>query len=307
MTMPRVIIDTDPGHDDAIALILADCLTEVVGVTTVAGNAALPHTTHNALRILELLESKAEVHQGEAIPLKGAAQLATEVHGHDGLGGVELPEPKREMSGLHAVDYLLDAVEPDIWVVPIGPLTNIARVIQRDPQWVHRIAGLSIMGGSATGGNVTPSAEFNIYFDPEAADIVFRSGANLRMCGLNLTMQVQISPQDVAEVKCDPDNNPLHEFANQNFRCVFERLQQLTGDAALAMHDPCAVLAVSHPHLFKFTPRSVQVELDGSLTRGMTIVDSRNRAEPEPTNVDVGYEVDVEKVKELLLRVLYPV
>ena len=307
MSKPRMIIDTDPGHDDAIALILADKFAEIVGVTTVAGNTSLDHTTNNALRILELIGNPAEVFAGESAPLRGKGELATDVHGSDGLGGIDLPNPSRSASSIHAVEYLLDAVEPDIWVVAVGPLTNIARVIERDPSWVDRIAGLTIMGGSATVGNVTPAAEFNLYFDPEAASVIFNSGAKVRMCGLNLTLQIQISTEDLDAIERNPAENKLHDFADQNFARVFERLYQMTGEASLALHDPCAVLAVSHPKLFTFFARNVQVELDGKLTRGMTVIDKRKRAEPLATNVDVGYGIQVDKVKPLVLDALYPI
>lgn len=305
MSKPRLIIDTDPGHDDAIALILAHHFADVSGITTVAGNTSVKNGTLNAIRICDLFDVKTPVHQGASKPIASEPSFASEVHGVDGLGGIELPEPSRSETSDRAIEYLLDAVERDVWVVAIGPLTNIAHVLTRDKDWFNRIAGLSVMGGGAHGGNVTAAAEFNIYFDPEAADIVFRAGGKTMMNGLNLTHQVQISDKDLAKVYRASPESPRTRFIDQNFSKIIERLGSLTGTSEVAMHDPCAVLAVTHPELFDFVSRVVAVELNGAHTRGMTVVDERPRVSRNGPMIDVGYTVEAPVVKNLILDVLY--
>ena len=300
-----MIIDTDPGHDDAIALILAHHFADVVGITSVAGNTTVDNATRNAIQVCDLLGVDSPVHRGAAAPLMAEPRFATEIHGADGLSGIELSEPSRHATSERATEFLLDAVDPDTWVVPIGPLTNIAQVLSRDSGWLGRIAGLSVMGGSTHGGNVTPSAEFNIYFDPEAAAQVFTSKGHILLSGLNLTHQVQISSSDLEHIKRNRPDDALTNFIDQNFSCIIERLFKLTGAPESAMHDPCAVLAVTHPELFEFIPRTMEVELNGIHTRGMTVVDERLRAVKNASHVEVGYEVDVQAAKKLILDVLY--
>ena len=305
MDKPRLIIDTDPGHDDAIALILAHHFADVLGITTVAGNTSVENGTRNAIRICDLLEIETPVHRGVATPIASEPAFASEVHGVDGLGGIQLPEPSRPETSDRAIEYLLDAVEPDVWVVAIGPLSNIAHVLKRDKRWFDRIAGLSLMGGGTRGGNVTATAEFNIYFDPEAADVVFSAGGDTLMSGLNLTHQVQISESELKRIDRESPDNPLTRFIDQNFARVIESLRGLTGSSAVAMHDPCAVFAVTHSELFEFVPRDVSVELTGSLTRGMTVVDERLRVLQKETKVRVGYEVEADVIKNLIFKALY--
>lgn len=305
MTKQRLIVDTDPGHDDAIALILAHHFAEVVGITTVAGNTSVENGTRNAIRICDLFGIDTPVHRGSSTPIASEASFASEVHGVDGLGGIELPEASRAATSDRAIEFLLDEVEPDVWVVPIGPLTNIAEVLKRDKDWFDRIAGLSVMGGGAHGGNVTAAAEFNIHFDPEAADIVFSAGRKTQMSGINLTHQVQVSDADLKAVHRASPDSPRTRFIDQNFARIIESLRSLTGTTEVAMHDPCAVLAVTHAELFEFVPREVSVELRGTHTRGMTVVDERFRVSRDGPMIDVGYNVKADVVKQLILDVLY--
>ena len=305
MTKPRLIIDTDPGHDDAIALILAHHFADVVGITTVAGNTSVDNGTRNAIRICDLFDTKTPVHRGASAPIASESTFASEVHGVDGLGGINLPEPSRSESSDRAVEFLLDTVEPDVWVVAVGPLTNIAKVLTQDKDWFKKTAGLSLMGGGAHGGNVTAAAEFNIHFDPEAADIVFRAEGTKLMSGINLTHQVQISETDLKEVERVSPDSPRTRFIDQNFARIIESLRTLTGTSEVAMHDPCAVLAVTHSDLFEFVSREVSVELTGTLTRGMTVVDERLRVSRNGPMTDVGYNVKADVVKNLILEVLY--
>ena len=300
--MTRLIIDCDPGHDDAIALILAHRHAEVVGITSVSGNAPLTRTTANALMVTALLDVDTPVVSGAAEPLVGEPIHAAVVHGESGLGGVDRIAHERTIAGDDAVGYLLDVAEPDTAVAAVGPLTNLAHAIERDPTWATRIAGISIMGGSTDVGNVTRVAEFNIFADPEAAAIVFESGAEITMCGLNLTHQFQTS--DTLAERLRDAATPKATFAAQIFDNLHERMENLIGRRASAMHDPCAVLAITHPHLLQTEPRAVAVELAGTLTRGMTVVDQRVSRRRDQANANVAYGIDAERAWDIVMESL---
>ena len=300
--MRRMIIDCDPGHDDAIALVLAHRHAEVVGITTVSGNVPLASTTANALLVTAVIGADTPVHAGAARPLVAEPHHAPHVHGESGLGGVTRIAHERTVASDDGVGFLLDAAAPDTWIVALGPLTNVALAIRRDPTWVERIAGISLMGGSADVGNVTPVAEFNIYADPEAADVVFRSGAPVTMCGLNLTHQVMTT--DAVMKRLRAASSPVAGFAAQVFDDLHARLEVLTGYREAALHDPCAVLAVTHPELISSELRAVSVELDGTHTRGMTVVDQRRSLRKEPPNVQVAYRIDAKRAMEVVLEAL---
>ena len=300
--MTRLIIDCDPGHDDAIALILAHRHAEVVGITSVSGNAPLTRTTANALMVTALLDVDTPVVSGAAKPFVGEPIHAAVVHGESGLGGVDRIVHDRAIAGDDAVGYLLDVAEADITVVAVGPLTNLAHAIERDPTWAKRIAGISIMGGSTDVGNATRVAEFNIFADPEAAAIVFTSGAEITMCGLNLTHQFQTS--DTLTERLRDAATPKATFAAQIFDNLHERMETLIGRRASAMHDPCAVLAITHPHLLETEPRAVAVELAGTLTRGMTVVDQRVSRRRDQANANVAYGIDAERAWDVVMESL---
>lgn len=297
---PSLIIDCDPGHDDALALVLADAYANVLGITSVSGNAPLDDTTRNALGIAALLGSSADVYAGEARPLVGEPRHAGGVHGTGGLGRVALPKHDRAISMLHAVDYLIEATRKhsNVWLVPLGPLTNIARAIERDSELVERIEGISLMGGSTDIGNVTAVAEFNIWADPEAAKIVMGSGAPIRMCGLNLTRQWLSDDTVAARLKEGELVKALVGAAILDD--IHDRMEALGRGRRCALHDPCAVLAVTHPTLFQFEPRHVTVETRGIYTRGMTVVDERTTPGVPEANVGVGYHIDSTSALELL-------
>jgi len=303
----RMIVDCDPGHDDALALLLADYLADVAGVTTVSGNAPLTAVTENASSLVTLFAGDVPVHAGAARPLALAEgeppRHATHVHGETGLDGVELPRAATR-AGSDAVQYLLDMSRRDaaLWLVAIGPLTNVAQAIGRDPGFARRLAGISIMGGSTRGGNVTAAAEFNIWADPEAADIVLRSGARIRLCGLNLTHQLKTSEGLLERIRQLPGARA--RLASQVLAYLHARMLTLTGEAAAALHDPCAVLAVTHPQLFRFVSRPVAVSLEDSLTRGMTVIDERYAGRDGPHQAYVAYEIDAAAAFDLVLEAL---
>lgn len=300
--MRRMIIDCDPGHDDAIAIVLAHRHAQVIGITTVSGNVPLSSTTANALLVTAVIGADTPVHAGAARPLTAELHHAPEVHGALGLGDVDRMAHDRVVVSEDGVAFLLEAATRNTWIVALGPLTNLALAIQRDPTWVERIAGISLMGGSADVGNVTPAAEFNIYADPEAADVVFRSGARITMCGLNLTHQVMTTDEVIERVRAS--SSPVARFATQVFNDLHARLKVITGYREAALHDPCAVLEVTHPGLIESAPRAVSVELVGTHTRGMTVVDQRRSLHKDSPNAQVAYSIDAERAMRLVVESL---
>ena len=300
---PRLILDCDPGVDDAMAIIAASRWADLVGITTVAGNVALEHTTANACRLRSLLGLDVEIHPGADGPLVGRQEFARHVHGETGLGNVVLPEPDRGPDSAYAVEYLVEATrsEEGIHLVPIGPLTNVALALRADPGLADRVASITLMGGSALGvGNVSAAAEFNVFADPEAADEVFRCGARVTMLGLNLTHQVRMGAAHAAE--CRTIGTPVADAMAGllEFYTVFHLAAEEVADGPV--HDPCAVLAVTHPELFTFEGRPVHVELTGTHTRGMTLVDEREPRISEAGNCRVAYGVDADEVIALIMQ-----
>ena len=298
-----MIIDCDPGVDDAMAIIAAARWADLVGITTVAGNVPLEHTTANACRLRSMLGLDVEVHAGADGPLVGEQAFARHVHGETGLGDVVLPEPDRGPDSEDAVAYLVETTrsEEGLHLVPIGPLTNVALALRADPGLAHRVASITLMGGSALGvGNVSAAAEFNVFADPEAADQVFRSGAKVRMLGLNLTHQVRMGAIHAAE--CRTIGSPVGDAMAGllEFYTVFHLAEEDAADGPV--HDPCAVLALTHPELFTLEARSVQVELAGTHTRGMTLVDERGPRASAEANCQVAYGVDADAVIALIME-----
>ncbi|MHC5795918.1 nucleoside hydrolase [Lacisediminihabitans sp. FW035] len=274
--MPRkILLDCDPGLDDALALLLAhgDPNIELVGVTTVGGNVGLPRTTRNALALREYLHfENVPVAAGAGKPLRGETREASHVHGESGLGSAVLPEPALAVDGRHAVDVIVETLRATpgaIHLVATGPLTNIALALQREPAIARWVASFTIMGGSFTRGNATPAAEFNIYADPEAARIVFDADWQVVMVGLDLTLQAQA-------------NGPVIERLGRLGALAHELILPLATfwvDAnnsdwdGQAVHDVCAVAHVARPDLFSSRPARVRVETTGQFTSGMTVVD----------------------------------
>jgi inosine-uridine nucleoside N-ribohydrolase len=272
---PRLLIDCDPGHDDAIMLICAAAYADVVAVTTVNGNVGLHHTTRNALAIAELLGWDVPIHAGAARPLLAEPVDAAEVHGDSGMDGTTLPTPTRT-AGSDAIGAILDATraEPGLWLVPTGPLTNVALALRQDPELADRLAGICLMGGGALGGNVTAAAEFNVFADPEAAAIVFGADCPVHMCGLDLTHQVCADEDLVARLQAvgGPAAGLCVEIIETEL-AAFGRYA--TSSPLPPLHDPVALLAVTHPHLFERRPAPITVELGGTHSRGATLVDRR--------------------------------
>ncbi|MFM9082415.1 MAG: nucleoside hydrolase, partial [Actinomycetota bacterium] len=299
---PRLIIDCDPGHDDALALVVAGCFADLVGVTTVAGNAPVTHTTRNARIMLDLIGSAAPLHRGAERPLVAPPRHAPEVHGESGLDGAVLPAPSRPEDSRDAVGYIIDTcrAEEGLWLVPIGPLTNIALALRAAPDLVGRIAGISLMGGG-TFGNRTPAAEFNVWADPEAAAIVFGYGGRLIMSGLDVTHQLQATPERIARVRQVEGQlaaivADLFDYFLSTYVPLHENLR------GGVVHDACAVMALTHPHLFVARDHHVVVETSGEFTAGMTLIDLRGHRRKSPPNCTVQWEVDSEAAFGVILE-----
>ena len=298
---PKIILDCDPGHDDAVAILLAHRHCHVLGITTLSGNAPLAMTTANALLMCQLAGLGTPVHAGADRPLLVAAQHAPRAHGETGLDGPLRPELRRSAVSNDAVGYIIDTVrsQDDVWLVPVGPLTNVALAFRQAPDIIERLAGISLMGGAVGPGNVTPTAEFNIWADPHAAQIVFASGVRLlRMAGLNLTHQLSVGSEVIAALRTRGGTVPKFVAGLLDF--YLAGYHERAGLSAAPMHDPCAVLAVTHPQLFAFDPRHVDVETDGLLTRGMTVADERPGTDAAP-NCEVAYAIDANPALELIV------
>jgi len=303
MSRVPVLVDCDPGHDDAVALLVAERFCDLVAITTVNGNASLADCTTNALTVAELFDVPAPVHAGCDRPLVQEPVHAEVVHGAHGLGGSTVDPPTRRTAEGHAVEVLIESTRAreGIWLVPTGPLTNIALAIRLDPGIVDRVAGISLMGGGIRIGNVTATAEFNIWCDPEAAAIVFGSGAPLRMCGLDVTHQVRVGLAEAERLRTIGGTRSV--FLADILTFFAERSRERSGIAAGPMHDPLAVLAVTHSELFGFVDRPVRVELAGG-QRGTTVVDQREHARPRPANCAVAETVEAEQLLEIIVETL---
>jgi inosine-uridine nucleoside N-ribohydrolase len=294
----RILIDCDPGHDDAIALLLALASPEVelVGVTTVAGNQTLEKTTANAIRVLDFVgREDIPVARGADRPLLREPFVAAYVHGETGLDGPELPPPQREPVAQHAVDFLTEHVGGTT-LVPIGPLTNIALLLAQHPE--ARPDRIVLMGGAIGVGNVTPAAEFNIWADPEAAARVFGSGIELTMIGLDVTHQALLMTEDAERLRASGRTGTmvaeLYDF--------FHRFHEDTyGFGGSPVHDALALAYVFQPDLVETKQCHVAIDCDSQLNRGRTVVDLWNRTGEEP-NADVGTGVEGRAFVELLLE-----
>lgn len=284
MSRHKILLDCDPGLDDMFAIFCGLKYCDLIAVTSVAGNVGVDYTTQNALGILALAAADVPVYRGAAVPLLGSPADAAHVHGETGLGGVELPPSSDAEAMDDAVQAILDLTAGgDVTVVAVGPLTNIATALQVDPTLATRLPELVIMGGSTDVGNVTSHAEFNIWADPEAADIVFSSGVALTMAGLNLTRQVQMGAREIDALRESGTSTGVAAADGLDFYSDFSLANY--GVKSSAMHDPCAVLWVSHPELFESTRMAVSIETRGTHTRGMTVCDQRENTEPANTTV----------------------
>ncbi len=302
---PKVVLDCDPGLDDAIAIITAAHHCDLVGITTVNGNVGIEHTTHNALVTAQIAGLDVPVHRGAARPLIAPTMDAARVHGATGLGDAELPALARSVASDDAVAYLCDTARSvnGLHLLAVGPLTNVALALRRDPDLPRHLAGVTIMGGGARAGNVTPVAEFNVWADPEAAAIVFSEAAPITMVGLDVTMQVMFDDAEVRRIRAA--GTPVASFAADLIAYACLRCREL-GLSAAPIHDAVAVIAVTHPHLFTRSSHPVAVELNGEHTRGMTIADTRSAAALAASSSapasDVVWHAETQAVIDLIVQ-----
>lgn len=302
-----VIIDCDPGLDDAVALFMAGAneKIDIKAVTVVAGNQTLDKVGNNALRILGFGGIDVPVAFGFEEPIVRELNIASEVHGEDGLYGVKIPESTLKPSNLHAIDLIAKILRESnekITLIPMGPLTNIAMFLKIYPELKDKIERISLMGGAINGGNRTSAAEFNIFVDPEAADIVFKSGIPITMCGLDVTQKAIVFKDDIERIKSI--SNPVAKLVGG----ILENLSKYhkeDGIEGCYLHDPVAVSCVANPTIIKTIPLKVDIELQGKYTTGATVGNFNKRFNYNPNAdvaFDIGREAFVKEIIELMKR-----
>lgn len=314
-----VIIDTDPGYDDALAILLAAKRLNLVGLTTVFGNETVDNTTINCLKLLEYAGlTHIPVAKGASAPLVHKIQIGgfTSIHGRNGLE-CPLLEDCREapLHELDAVDFIIDTAlrNPGLVLMPVGPLTNIALALHKAPQIKKNISEIYLMGGSITLGNVTPVAEVNIWCDPEAAAMVFGSGVPIKMVGLNVTYTAMATPE--RRERFHALTNKVGQLAADIIHRYSANYTRSYGYAGAALHDPCATAWMIDPGLFVTQQAHMDVELNGRLTRGMTVCDLRppsnikrgkddedNPRIRKPANGEVALKMDVDGFFDMLYQ-----
>lgn len=303
----KIILDCDPGHDDAVAILLAvgNPNIDLMGVTTVGGNQSLDKVTYNARAVLEEAHATdVPVHAGCDRPLVRPQEVAATIHGQTGLDGVELPEPTRLLDSGHAVNWIIDTImnnDPGtITLVPTGPLTNIAMAVRLEPRIVERVKEVVLMGGGVHTGNWSAVAEFNIKVDPEAAHIVFNEPWPVTMVGLDLTHQALCTPE--VQKRIEGIGTPLAMFVSGLMDFFRESYRHNQDFIDPPVHDPCTVVYLIDPTVVKTRRCPVDVELRGDLTVGMTVADLRG---PEPSaeecHTQVATKLDFDRFWDLVV------
>jgi len=301
----KIILDCDPGHDDAIAMLLAwgNPDIELVGVTTVMGNQTIEKVTRNALAVARVAGiTGVPFARGAHRPLVRAIEVAESIHGESGLDGPVLPEPNIELDPRHAVDFIIDTVmaaEPgEITLVPTGALTNIAMAVRKEPRIAERVREIVLMGGAVGGGNWSATSEFNIVIDPEAAHIVFNERWPLTMVGLDVTHEALATP-DVAATIAAVGTGPAR-FVGELLEFFGETYKDQQGFEFPPVHDPCAVAFVIDRSVMSVTQVPLDIELGGTLTLGMTVADFRAPA-PADCTTHVARDLDHAKFWALVV------
>ncbi|MGD8168253.1 nucleoside hydrolase [Herbiconiux sp. P16] len=304
----KIILDCDPGHDDAIALLLAhgNPSIELLAVTTVVGNQTLEKVTRNALSVARVAGiTGVPFAAGCARPLVRAIEVAPDIHGESGLDGPALPEPTMQLDPRHAVDLIIDTImahEPGtVTLVPTGGLTNIALAARKEPRIVPRVKEVVLMGGGYHGGNWSATSEFNIIIDPEAAHIVFSEAWPLTMVGLDLTHQALATPSVVERIRSI--GTAPAQFVVELLEFFGDSYLEAQGFAHPPVHDPCAVARVIDPSVMTVRRAPLAVELAGTHTLGMTVADFRTPA-PADCTTQVAVDLDHEKFWALIVDAL---
>jgi inosine-uridine nucleoside N-ribohydrolase len=300
VTATPILLDCDPGHDDAIALLLALASPELelLGVSSVAGNQTLDKTTANAIRVLEFAgRLDVPVAAGADRPLVREQFVASYVHGETGLDGPDLPPPQGAPVNRHAADFLADKIreaDGNVTLVPVGPLTNVALMLALHPD--ARPERIVLMGGAVAEGNVTPAAEFNIWCDPEAAARVFASGIDVTMIGLDVTHKALFTTSHIGRL-----SGRVGEMVTDLLRFYDKFHRDVYGFDGSPIHDAVAVAHVLRPGLVETLYRNVEIDVGSELCRGRTVVDLWQRTERKP-NCHVGVDIDADGFLELLLE-----
>lgn len=298
-----VWFDCDVGVDDAIALMVAHALPEIelLAISTVAGNAPLSQTFPNAHRMNGLMKTSYPVYRGAERPLACEPINATAFHGQNGLGDVELPIPQdavmRDEPAWDALYACAKEHPGELNLIAVGPLTNVAIALTKYPDLKALLRQILIMGGAAVGGNTTPAAEFNIFEDPEAAQVVFKSGVPVVMCGLDVTMKAVLRPEDWEELA--NTGTPAGIFTRECVQCPWKTLRSI-GFPGVAMHDTCPVMFLAHPELFRGEQAGVYVETQGAITRGKTVTDLYSDKQFDEKNTFVVLDVDRDRFIAIL-------
>jgi pyrimidine-specific ribonucleoside hydrolase len=302
-----VIIDCDTGVDDAVALIcgFAAEQLDIVAITTVAGNQTLAKTSQNTLNLVEFLGYDFKVAIGADKPIVRELQTAEHVHGSGGLGGVILPKAKNTFYEKTAIETIMEEAKKhkgELEIVAIGPLTNIAQAILTCPSLKETIKRITLMGGSIDGGNHTSSAEFNIFVDPEAAQIVFNSGIPVVMVGLEVTEKAYLTKEEIESLKVSKADDKISKEVKALLDNMLE-ICTMFGYKGAVMHDPLALCYLLDESLIKTKSMNIQVETQGEITRGKTVADRYYVTDRKP-NALVGIEIDRERFVKLMKELL---
>jgi inosine-uridine nucleoside N-ribohydrolase len=302
----RLRLDCDPGHDDAIAILLAAATPSIdlEGITVVAGNQTLEKTALNARRVCSVAGiSRVPIVAGAERPLRREPLVAAEIHGTSGLDGLEWPEPTVPLDPRHAVDFIIERAEAadprPLTLVAVGPLTNLALALDRRPSIVDRIERMSIMGGAIGLGNWTPSAEFNVLVDPEAASVVLEAPVPKTLVPLEVTHRALAT--DTVVERIGALGSEVADMAVALMRYFAEAYRRVFGFPAPAVHDPCAVSAVVDPTIVTTRPMNVVVDTTSELSLGRTVCDVHGRTGRLP-NADVGIDLDVGRHWDLVVE-----
>jgi inosine-uridine nucleoside N-ribohydrolase len=305
-----LILDCDPGHDDAMAILLAAAspALDLRAITTVAGNQTLAKTTLNARRVCSVAGiSDVPIAAGCDRPLVRDQVVAAEIHGESGLDGPVFGDPTVEVDPRHAVDLIIDEARatPGLALVAVGPLTNVATALQQDPELARRLGQIVIMGGAIGLGNTTPAAEFNIYVDPEAARVVFESGVPITMVPLEVTHRAAASDEVIERIA--RLGTPVAQVSVELLRFFAETYERVFGFPHPPVHDPCAVAWLIDPAMVETRRMHVGIETGAELCDGRTVCDVHGVTRRTP-NADVGVDLDLDRFWDLMLDALarYP-
>lgn len=298
--MRKIIIDCDPGVDDAFAIAIAnlDPQVDVLAIHTVSGNVNIENTTRNAQGLAHVIGYDGPIHKGAGAPLVVAPFDASEVHGHNGFGGVECPghKPLSEQSAFESAVELLQTHDK-VTYVALGPLTNLAILLKAHPELAEKIDCISLMGGGIKGGNTTIAGEFNFYADPHAAHIVFESGIPIIMAGLDVTERGYIDVKDIELIR--DEGGELGQLLYDISQVSFKFAKDYLGQEKIHLHDAMSVLVLNHPDLFESEDYYIRISTDENFMRGMSMADRRPRSHDKP-NTKVLLDVNNDRFRKIL-------